>query len=242
MWRIPCDIKKQKHIHMKRIILLSIIATSVASLTIVSCKKEDKTAPVITLTGAAAIDHILNSAYTDQGASATDDKDGDLTSSIAVTGSVNKDLAGSYTLTYNVTDAAGNAATPVTRIVTVYNQANYLVGSYSSTLEMPWPGGTVTTPSRSVTASSTVNKSIIITGLGESTASSVTLIVDMTPNPDTLSVPQQTGSGGYSFGPYLGLPFPSDIGTGNPIVINLYAKQTLGTNNKNFKEILSKQP
>ncbi len=239
MWRIPCDIKKQKYIHMKRIVLLSIIATSVASLTIVSCKKEDKTAPVITLTGAAAIDHILNSAYTDQGATATDDKDGDLTASITVSGTVNKDLAGNYTLTYNATDAAGNAATPVTRVVTVNNQANYLAGTYSSTLEMPWPGGIVTNPTRSITASSTVNKSIIISGLGESTTSNVTLIVDMAQ--DTLSVPQQTGLGGYSFGPYVGLPFPSDIGTGNPIVINLYAKQTLGTNNKNFKEILSKQ-
>lgn len=224
---------------MKKQILLGSLFAITGMLVFNACKKDDKTAPVITLTGAATINHILNTNYTDQGANATDDVDGDITTSITVTGTVNKDLTGSYTLKYNATDAAGNAAAEVTRVVTVYNQANYLAGTYSSTLEIPWPGGTVTAPTRTITASATTDKVIVITGLGESSTSSINLVVDMVA--DTLSVPSQSGSGGYSFGPYVGLPFPSDIGTGTPIVINLYAKQTLSTNNKNFKEILSKQ-
>ncbi|EGV52461.1 immunoglobulin-like domain-containing protein [endosymbiont of Riftia pachyptila] len=48
--------------------------------------------------------------------------DGDLSSSVAVSGSVNASVLGSYTLTYNVSDAAGNAATAVTRAVNVVDQ------------------------------------------------------------------------------------------------------------------------
>ncbi|WP_170286287.1 InlB B-repeat-containing protein [Bifidobacterium ramosum] len=52
------------------------------------------------------------------GVTARDDRDGDLTSSIKVSGSVNTAKAGTYTLTYTVSDRAGNTAT-VTRKITV---------------------------------------------------------------------------------------------------------------------------
>ena len=49
-----------------------------------------------------------------------DDEDGDLTAAIVVGGDVvNTAAAGTYTITYNVTDMDGNAATEVTRTVTV---------------------------------------------------------------------------------------------------------------------------
>ena len=57
--------------------------------------------------------------YTDAGATATDNYDGDLTSSIVTVNSVDTSVVGSYTVTYNVSDAAGNAATQVTRTVNV---------------------------------------------------------------------------------------------------------------------------
>jgi len=57
--------------------------------------------------------------YADAGASATDNVDGDLTSKIVVTGSVNASSAGTYTLKYDVSDAAGNAAESVSRTVVV---------------------------------------------------------------------------------------------------------------------------
>ncbi|WP_299883825.1 reprolysin-like metallopeptidase [uncultured Lacinutrix sp.] len=79
----------------------------------------DTTKPVITLVGNASISLTVGASYTDQGATATDNVDGNLTSSIVTTGSVNTALEGVYTIRYNVSDAAGNAATEVTRTVTV---------------------------------------------------------------------------------------------------------------------------
>ncbi|QHI37365.1 PII-type proteinase [Kordia antarctica] len=79
----------------------------------------DGTAPVITLTGSATMNLTVGDSFTDPGATATDNVDGNLTSSIVVTGSVNTNTAGTYILNYNVSDAAGNAATQVSRTVIV---------------------------------------------------------------------------------------------------------------------------
>ncbi|WP_046758687.1 S8 family serine peptidase [Kordia jejudonensis] len=79
----------------------------------------DTTAPVITLNGAVTITLTVGDAFTDPGATATDNIDGNLTSNIVVTGSVNTAVEGTYTLNYNVSDAAGNAATQVSRTVNV---------------------------------------------------------------------------------------------------------------------------
>ena len=64
-------------------------------------------APEITLNGEATIEVTQNSTYTDAGATAFDLEDGDLTSNIVVTGSVNTAVIGEYTLTYTVTDSGG---------------------------------------------------------------------------------------------------------------------------------------
>ena len=79
----------------------------------------DTTAPVITLLGNNPENVYVNSTYTDAGATAMDNVDGNITENILVTGSVNTAVIGSYTLTYNVSDSAGNPATPVTRTVNV---------------------------------------------------------------------------------------------------------------------------
>jgi hypothetical protein len=60
----------------------------------------------------------LNSTYTDAGATATDDVDGDLTNSIVTSGIVNTAVEGTYTITYTVSDLAGNTVS-VTRTVNV---------------------------------------------------------------------------------------------------------------------------
>ena len=52
------------------------------------------------------------------GATATDNEDGSLTSKIKMTGTVNTKKAGTYTITYSVSDKAGNR-TEVTRTVVV---------------------------------------------------------------------------------------------------------------------------
>jgi uncharacterized repeat protein (TIGR02543 family) len=78
----------------------------------------DTTPPVISITGQARIFLNYGDTYTDQGATATDDVSGDLTSSIVTTNPVDTLNSGTYTVTYTVTDAASNT-TSIGRIVTV---------------------------------------------------------------------------------------------------------------------------
>jgi hypothetical protein len=59
------------------------------------------------------------SVYVDSGATALDNIDGDITASIMTGGTVDTGHTGTYILTYDVTDIAGNPATQVTRSVTV---------------------------------------------------------------------------------------------------------------------------
>jgi|GEM_PF-4471141 len=84
-----------------------------------STESADVTAPVISLTGDATLIVEQHSEFNDPGATATDDVDGDLSASIEVSGTVDTATLGDHTLTYQVADAAGNAASPVTRTVTV---------------------------------------------------------------------------------------------------------------------------
>ena len=83
----------------------------------------DTTAPVITLNGSATMNLTVGDSFTDPGATATDNVDGDISGNIVVTGSVDTSTAGTYTLNYNVSDAAGNAATRVSRTVNVNEPA-----------------------------------------------------------------------------------------------------------------------
>ncbi len=79
----------------------------------------DTTAPVLTLTGELQVEVIEGEVYTDAGATASDETDGDITANIMTTGGVDTNTVGTYTLTYNVSDAAGNNADALTRTVTV---------------------------------------------------------------------------------------------------------------------------
>ncbi|MDD4036598.1 MAG: DUF5011 domain-containing protein [Bacilli bacterium] len=80
---------------------------------------DDKTPPIITLLGEDSVTVIQGEPYVDAGATAEDDVDGNITSKIVVANTVDIDTPGSYTVTYNVTDRAGNAAVEVTRTVIV---------------------------------------------------------------------------------------------------------------------------
>ncbi|WP_416397969.1 immunoglobulin-like domain-containing protein [Allohahella sp. A8] len=79
----------------------------------------DTTRPVISLNGSASIVLNQGSAFSDPGATASDDLDGDISRRIQVSGTVNTGALGTSTLRYDVRDAAGNAATTVTRTVSV---------------------------------------------------------------------------------------------------------------------------
>ena len=82
---------------------------------------EDLNSPEITLLGVDPTIHEQGTPYVDAGATATDEEDGDLTADIVVGGTVNVDVLGTYTLTYDVSDSSGNDADQVTRDVVVYD-------------------------------------------------------------------------------------------------------------------------
>ena len=80
----------------------------------------DSLPPVITLTGSSVVTLHVGDTYTDAGATALDDVNGDLTGSIVIGGdTVATSTMGSYVITYNVSDLSGNAAVQVTRTVNV---------------------------------------------------------------------------------------------------------------------------
>jgi hypothetical protein len=77
----------------------------------------DASVPVITLIGANPLEIYKGAAFSDPGATVTDNVDA--TRTITGSGTVNTASVGNYTRTYNATDAAGNPAVQVTRTVNV---------------------------------------------------------------------------------------------------------------------------
>jgi len=99
----------------------------------------DTEPPIITLNGMNAVDIYAGSTYVDVGATASDDVDGNITDKIIISNPVNVNTVGSYAITYNVSDAAGNTAEEVTRTVIVsdlaiFQQRQSAVGTNSVTI------------------------------------------------------------------------------------------------------------
>ena len=78
----------------------------------------DTTNPSIYLSGGTSFTHALNSAWSDPGYEANDSVDGNLTSNVLISGSVDVNTSGTYSLVYSVSDAAGNESN-ITRTVSV---------------------------------------------------------------------------------------------------------------------------
>ncbi len=76
----------------------------------------DTTAPVITLNSGSSMTIQLSETFTDPGYTVTDNADSNV--SVTVSGNVDTNTLGEYTLTYTATDASGNTST-VTRTITV---------------------------------------------------------------------------------------------------------------------------
>jgi lysophospholipase L1-like esterase len=78
----------------------------------------DSTPPVITLTGADPQKLAVGATYVELNATATDNVDGDISNKIIIDASaVNTSAEGNYTVTYNVTDVAGNNASKTREVV-----------------------------------------------------------------------------------------------------------------------------
>jgi hypothetical protein len=81
--------------------------------------ERDTQAPVITLRGSPEVTVAVGEMFTDDGATAYDEHDGNITNKLSVVSDLNLSRAGTYHIRYNVSDAAGNAAEEVVRIVRV---------------------------------------------------------------------------------------------------------------------------
>ena len=106
---------------MKKIWFISLLA--IVLLVSTQCKKDeeekDTTPPVITILDSNPLLVDKNSVFVDPGATALDEEDGDISSQIVSTGTVDTSVEDTYYIKYNVKDAAGNAAEEKTREVTV---------------------------------------------------------------------------------------------------------------------------
>ncbi len=85
----------------------------------------DTTPPSITLGGSSPMTVECHGTFTDPGATAHDTCAGDFAATAS--GSVNANVPGTYTLTYNASDPTGNAATPVTRTVNVVDTTRPII-------------------------------------------------------------------------------------------------------------------
>src|SRR2546428_6972338 len=131
------------------IIVIALVGIGVFGVSYSLLLFADKDTPVITRIGPSQVTVQVGSTYVDAGATALDNVDGNITSKIVTVNPVNTSTPGTYTVTYDVSDTAGNAATQVTRTVNVVS---------SSTPPAP----AITTPS-----STTNNKTPTIAGTAE---------------------------------------------------------------------------
>ena len=112
-------------------ILWIIIVELLFVLVITSCKKDDKTVPVITFKGNSTdiVRFKSSSVYVDPGVTAIDNLDGDITSSVIDSGTVDINNVGTYYIKYTATDKAGNSAS-ITRTVIV-DATSLFIGKFN---------------------------------------------------------------------------------------------------------------
>ena len=88
-----------------------------ATRTVVVQPAQDTVPPEITLIGAATVTVQVGDTYTDAGATATDNVDGDISDRIVVDNPVDTSVAGTYTVSYSVEDLAGNRASATRTVI-----------------------------------------------------------------------------------------------------------------------------
>lgn len=86
------------------------VKTTTRARVTVTTTQRVTTPPTITLRGGTVVEINAGTQYTDPGYSATDAKGTDITARVTVSGNINTNVAGTYTLRYSVTDSYGNSA------------------------------------------------------------------------------------------------------------------------------------
>ena len=101
---------------------------------------EDTKNPEFVMSGENNVTHLQDTAWVDPGVEAHDVRDGNLTSDVVVSGTVDVNTTGTYTLTYTVSDAAGNEASITRTVNVVEGQASTHTADLNASvsLEMIW--------------------------------------------------------------------------------------------------------
>jgi hypothetical protein len=81
--------------------------------------ESDTKLPTLVLLGAAEVNIFLEDSFNEPGYNATDNKDGNISSRVIVTGTVDSMEVGTYEIIYSVADKAGNKSDSKTRTVVV---------------------------------------------------------------------------------------------------------------------------
>ena len=89
-----------------------------------SIEYKDETVPIITLNGNDTIYIYIGNSYKEPGYTAMDNCDGEITDKVEISNGVDTSKAGTYKITYTVTDSSGNSAS-VNRNVIVKKKAVY---------------------------------------------------------------------------------------------------------------------
>lgn len=119
----------------------------------------DTQAPVITLNGESTVTLALGEAYTEQGATAADNYDKEVT--VTAEGEVKVNIPGNYTVTYTAKDSSGNTATE-SRTVTVKDGAKPVI-SFENAITSGAVGETVVIAEAVVTDDSGESIKAVIT-------------------------------------------------------------------------------
>ena len=190
----------------KTIIYSSAIILGVVSLTLNSCKKDDKdiNKPAISIVGSNPYYIQKGTSWTDPGATASDDVDGTIVATPS--GAVTMSTVGTYTVTYTAKDKAGNTETQ-TRTVNVVD----IAGHYATAVDVsPYPGGTSNSYSEDVYLANDGTGKVNVTKFGDYENGSVYFNLTST---HTFSIPSQVVTCGTA--PYVAPRTFSGTGTIN---------------------------
>lgn len=110
---------------------LSILAI-LCGIVIISCKKEDTTAPVILVNNDPSSIHYRTEPYVDAGAEVADNYTCDLSTALQVINEVDIYHYGTYPVTYIVEDEAGNVSQEVRNVEIILPITDYYHQNYSA--------------------------------------------------------------------------------------------------------------
>jgi len=152
----------------------------------------DVASPEMSILGDANITQLQGVAWVDPGVEAHDVRDGNLSGDVTVSGTVDVNSVGTYTLTYTVSDAAGNQASLTRTVNIVEGQASTHTADLNASvaLEMIWvEPGTFTMGQSDISNASPEHEVTLTTGfyLGKYEVTQAQYEAVMTGNTDGLS-------------------------------------------------------